>query len=107
MRIIENRFIPPNGYKGMNVCGLLFVRKGVIMREVDYNHESIHTVQWRELLYLGFLVLYVGDFLCKLIRYRKWYKAYRCIVFEREAYDNQWNPQYLESRTAFAWKKYI
>ncbi|WP_244903969.1 hypothetical protein [Hoylesella timonensis] len=107
MKIIENHLLPPKGYKAMNVCGLLFVRKGAVMRDVDYNHEAIHTAQWKELLYVGFLILYVGDFLCKLAKYKKWHKAYRMIVFEREAYDNQWDSNYLLNRKTFSWKEYF
>jgi hypothetical protein len=34
-------------------------------------------------------------------------KAYRSISFEQEAYKNQHNLNYLDSRKSFAWMKYI
>lgn len=107
MKIIENRFLPFNGFKAMNICGLLFVRKGCLMSDVDYNHEAIHTAQWKELCYLGFLLLYIIDFLRKWIKYKQWNRAYRSIIFEQEAYDNQWDANYIENRKHFAWKKHL
>lgn len=107
MKIIENKYLPLKGYKAMNICGLLFVRKGHTLRDVDYNHETIHTAQWKELWYLGFLLLYIIDFLRKWMKYKQWHSAYRLVIFEQEAYDNQWNADYLDSRRRFAWKKYL
>ena len=34
-------------------------------------------------------------------------KAYRSISFEQEAYHNQYDYSYQETRTKFAWAKYI
>ena len=38
------------------------------------------------------------DFVIKYLRYRNWDKAYRNIIFEREAYANQSNLDYLKVR---------
>ena len=51
MKVIYNRIIPFKGFKAINIFGVLFVRKGCSMREKDFNHESIHTVQMKEMLY--------------------------------------------------------
>lgn len=107
MKIIENKYLPLKSYKAMNICGLLFVRKGYTLRDVDYNHEAIHTAQWKELWYLGFLLLYIIDFLRKWMKYKQWHSAYRLVIFEQEAYNNQWNADYLDNRRRFAWKKYL
>ena len=47
MRIIENSILPPRGFKCINLFGVLFVRKGTYMRDVDLNHEAIHTAQMK------------------------------------------------------------
>lgn len=107
MKIFKNNLLPPKKYKAMNVCGLLFVRKDCIMRDIDFNHEAIHTAQWRELWYIGFLLLYVIDFLRKWVRYKEWNNAYRMVVFEQEAYEHQWKLDYLKRRKPFSWKKYF
>ena len=45
-----------------------------------------------------FYIWYFLDFLFKYLRYRNWDKAYRNIIFEREAYNNQSNLDYLKVR---------
>ena len=56
MKIIYNNLIPFNGYKAINLFGVLFVRKGCTMSEIDINHEAIHTTQMKEMLYIFFYV---------------------------------------------------
>lgn len=50
MKVIYNRIIPFRGFKCINLFGILFVQKGCIMTRTDFNHESIHTAQMKELL---------------------------------------------------------
>nr|DAX66245.1 MAG TPA: hypothetical protein [Caudoviricetes sp.] len=45
-----------------------------------------------------FYIWYFLDFPFKYLRYRNWDKAYRNIIFEREAYNNQSNLDYLKVR---------
>ena len=101
MKVIYNRLIPFRGFKCINLFGILFVRKGCVMTQTDYNHEAIHTAQMKELLYLPFYLLYVLEWLCRLIQLRDSGKAYRAISHEREAYDNQGNPDYLTERKPY------
>ena len=95
------------GFKAMNLFGVLFVRKGKTMRKVDLNHEDIHTHQMKELLYVPFYLLYSIEYLIRLLMCFKPHEAYRNISFEREAYRNQGNLQYLSNRKHYAWIKYI
>ena len=69
-------------------------------------HESIHIKQYAETFVLGFLVLYLYDFLLGLYKYKNFNDAYRSIRFEREAYGNEYDENYLEMRQKFAWLKY-
>jgi hypothetical protein len=62
------------------------------------NHERIHLRQQKELLFLGFVVLYF------IALYRKGYMG---ISFEKEAYQNMYNLKYLDNRRWFAWTKYL
>lgn len=101
MKVIYNSVIPFKGFKCVNLFGLLFVRKGCTMIRSDYNHEAIHTVQMKELLYLPFYILYVLEWVLRLIRLRDSRKAYRAITHEREAYANQGNPDYLNNRKPY------
>jgi len=70
------------------------------------NHESIHIAQYNELFVLGFLFLYVFDFLKGLVKYRDKEVAYMMIRFEKEAYENDDNLEYLKNREKFYWKKF-
>ncbi len=107
MKIIYNNIIPFPGYKAINLFGVLFVRQTAVIDEVTLNHESIHSGQWRELLYVGFLLWYAIEYLIRLIRLRKHHLAYRRISFEREAYAHQNNLEYVNKRKPYAFVKYM
>lgn len=107
MKLIRNKFIPPKGYKAITILNMVFVRSGCAMSDKDINHEYIHWWQEKELLIIGFYLLYVLEFLIRLIKYRCWRNAYRSISFERECYENESNLDYIRSRKHYAWIKFI
>lgn len=65
------------------------------------NHESIHFQQQLELGVLPFYFIYVIEYLLKLPFYGS--KAYENISFEREAYENDEDLEYLDNRTRYCW----
>ena len=103
MRVVYNNLIPFKGYKAINLFGILFVRKGYVMSEKDLNHERIHTAQMKEMLYVFFYLWYLIEWLVRLFQKGN---AYRNLSFEKEAYDNQDNLTYLDSRPMFGWWEY-
>ena len=110
MKVVENNIIPFKGFLAINLFGVLFVRKDSWARKTEeyksvvYTHESIHTEQMKELWYLPFYILYFLEWLFRLVTKPK--TAYMSISFEREAYGNEKNPDYLATREHFAqWKK--
>lgn len=106
MKVIPNNIIPIKGFQFCNVCGLLFVRREAMDRveKIDYNHEAIHTAQMKELLYVFFYIIYFFEWLYRLVFHTK--TAYMGISFEREAYENEDNLDYLKTRKHFAqWRK--
>ena len=107
MEIVRNNIIPFKGYKCVNLFGILFVRDDAVIGSVDINHESIHTAQMKEMLYVFFYLWYVIEWLVRLVQYRNAHTAYRNIGFEREAYTNQRNMGYLQGRGHYAWVKYL
>lgn len=108
MKIIYNDIIPFKGFKAVNLLGVLFVRNGATLTDIDINHEAIHTAQMRETLYVGFYLWYVMEWLARLIATGfKAHEAYRSISFEREAYEHEDEPGYLESRRPYAWRHYL
>lgn len=73
--------------------------------EVFVNHERIHFYQALELLVIPFYIIYGLEFICKSIMYRSFELGYRNISFEREAYINQSNLNYLKKRKIFSFLK--
>lgn len=103
MKIIYNKFIPFKGFLAINLFGVLFVRgtAGDINERV-LNHERIHTAQMKELWYIPFYMIYVLEWIVRLFHRGN---AYRNISFEREAYENERNLDYLNDRPKYAmWK---
>jgi hypothetical protein len=70
------------------------------------NHERIHLAQQKELWILGFYVLYLLDWALNLAKGMSKKEAYRNIIFEKEAYENDDNLAYLETRVKMGWRKY-
>jgi len=105
MKTIYNNIIPFNGFAAINLFGILFVRNNVILTERIIYHETIHTEQTKELLYIGFYVWYLIEWIVKLAVFGK--DSYRNISFEREAYANMDNAKYLEERKKYSFLKYI
>ncbi len=93
---------------GMAVFPFILVRTRQLMTdEVLIRHETIHLRQAAELLVIPFYLLYLINYLVRLIRYRDHHRAYMHIVFEREAYAHEADMQYLNQRRSWAWMKYI
>ena len=95
MLIIHNKLIPFKGFKAITLWPFIFVRSS--FNEIDLNHENIHGRQQLELLIIPFYIIYLIEWI---------FKGYRNISFEKEAYSNQDNLDYLKTRKLFAqWKK--
>ena len=105
MKIIINNILPPKGFKCINLFGILFCRRQ--LNKIDINHETIHTKQMQELLYIFFYLWYIIEYLIRLIIYRNTKLAYKNISFEREAYQNQGDLDYLSNRNHYSWFSYI
>lgn len=104
MKIIRTSILPFHGFSAINLLGVLFVHPGVYLSNEMMNHERIHSAQQRELLFVGFYLAYLVEW---AIRLPMRGNAYRNISFEREAYANQRNLDYLRARPFFAWRHYI
>lgn len=106
MKIVYNRIIPfGRQFLAINLFGVLFA-KGPCDR-VTLNHEMIHTAQIKELWYLPFYIIYLLEWLFRLIIHRNYLKAYHAISFEREAYANQRDMNYLNNRKRFAFIRHL
>ena len=78
------------------------------MSERTRRHETIHFFQQTEMLFIGQWFLYGLSYLYnRVIKRMDGPTAYRANVFEVEAYSNDEDETYLETREAFAWLKYV
>ena len=106
MKILYNTLIPFPGFKAINLFGVIFARKECEpLGKRTLNHEAIHTAQMKELLYIGFYLWYVLEWLIKLFIYGE--QAYRNISFEREAYTYDAYEGYLTIRKRYKWIQLI
>ncbi|MDE7180492.1 MAG: hypothetical protein K2N88_04785 [Muribaculaceae bacterium] len=106
MKIIYNKILPfGKRYYAINLFGVLFA-KGPCDEQL-LNHERIHTRQMIELGFVFFYLLYISEWLIRLLICRNYFEAYRNISFEREAYANESNKDYLHNRKTWTWKRYI
>ena len=107
MILIVVEYLTPRGFRGLAffpfVC---MVNKEDKFNKVFINHEKIHIRQQLELLILPFFVWYTLEYLVRLIQFKDRKKAYYNISFEREAYANESNIDYLKTRPLWRFIKY-
>ena len=107
--IIENSKIPKIlsiviDVHAITLWPFIFIR-GSANKDI-VRHESIHIAQYNELFVIGFLVLYLYDWVKGLIKYKNKQEAYYRIRFEQEAYMYDVVDGYLEIRNKYEWRRY-
>ena len=87
--------------------GPIVLCRGKINQRVR-RHETIHYQQYLETFFIGFILIYLYDFLYQAIINRKGFskEAYLSIRFEQEAYAKDDDFLYLKFRKRYAWLKY-
>lgn len=115
LKLAYSKVLPPKGYLAITLFGYLIRReeyKDKPISQRTWIHENIHHYQAYDFGigfcgYFIFYILYGLEWLwkwpCVLFRYR----PYRSLSFEQEAYNNQYDQNYLSNRKRFAWAKYI
>jgi len=71
------------------------------------HHERIHLRQQLELGVLPFYLWYLIEYGIRRLQYRDHYAAYRNISFEREAFANEQDLSYWETRKHYGFWQYI
>lgn len=93
--------------RGVTIFPFIFLLlKSDRENEVLINHERIHIYQALEMLVIPFYIWYLVEFVIGYIRYKNWNRAYRSISFEKEAYANEMNLDYLSERSFWSFMKY-
>lgn len=107
MILVFKHFFYKN-YVGLSLWPFIFVKSDSFKEDtVLINHEKIHLRQQQELLILPFYVLYLTELVLRTIWYLNTYRAYQNISFEREAYRNESQADYLSKRAPFSFIKYL
>ena len=108
MKIISSNILPFKGFSAINLFGIIVARKDCLpLSKRIINHEAIHSRQVKELLFVGFYIWYVLEWLIRLLYFRNSHKAYKTICFEKEAFENDADTNYLNYRKKFSFLNYI
>lgn len=89
---------------GAITMGFIVFSRGE-MSERTKRHETIHYQQFLETGFIGFLLIYLWDYVLGYAKYKNGAVAYRQIRAEREAYKFDHQEDYLEKRVRWKWLK--
>ena len=109
MIVVKNNLIPFSGFIAITLWPFIFVRKSSASRfsDVTLRHEKIHSRQQLETLLILFPILYITEYLIRFLILRDANRAYRAISFEQEAYTNEHNTDYIQTRRNYAWFRFL
>ena len=93
--ILFSKYLIPKNYTGLAIYPFIFLKnKSLSDNWVLINHERIHLKQQLE-------------FLFRFVQLRNWNDAYKNISFEKESYENEGNPNYLNERKTWSFINYL
>ena len=100
MRVVVFKYLTPKGFRGLTLYPFVLISNANDRNDrVFLNHEKIHIRQQLELFVLLFYVWYILEFLFRWIQFKDRKIAYYAISFEREAYANEKDLEYLKTRS--------
>ncbi|MFD2584991.1 hypothetical protein ACFSR6_21015 [Pedobacter vanadiisoli] len=89
---------------GMAIFPFILLKSERFKNDMEMiNHEKIHLRQQLELLVFPFYIFYFFNYLINLFRYQNHDRAYRNIIFEKEAYDHETDLNYLKNGHWYGW----
>ncbi len=107
MPIVVNKYLIGRHFVGIALWPFIVIKNSFLKDDEAFiNHEKIHLRQQAELLVLPFYILYLIEYIIRLLQYRNSQLAYQNISFEREAYFNEEDLDYLSSRKPWSFIKY-
>jgi len=108
MILIVFKYFLPKGYRGITLFPFVFLTDAADKNDMVFvNHERIHLRQQLELLILPFYVWYFVEYLILLLQFKDRKMAYRNISFEREAFENEKDLNYLKQRSFLGFLRYV
>ena len=95
-------------YVGLSLWPFIILRNKNLMEDAALiNHERIHLRQQTEMLVVFFYIWYLTEWLIRSLICQDFYRAYKNISFEREAYAHEKHLEYLSGRKPFAFINYL
>lgn len=108
MYLIVSKHLVAKHYMGFAFWPFVFIKNnGLRFNKIFLNHEKIHLRQQLELLIIPFYICYILEFLIRYLYCRNVSQAYLDISFEKEAYSNELNTDYLKTRKIWSFLKYL
>lgn len=108
MIIVVCKHLFIKNYCGMAIWPFIFIKYAALKNERTFiNHEKIHLIQQKELFIIPFYIWYLIEYFIKYIKFKNHNKAYLNISFEKEAYLNDKNLNYLKERKTWAFLKHL
>ncbi|OED37752.1 hypothetical protein AB832_04940 [Flavobacteriaceae bacterium (ex Bugula neritina AB1)] len=108
MPILVNKYLIGRHFVGIALWPFIVIKNQYLKDdEIFINHEKIHLRQQAELLVIPFYILYLIEYIIRLLQYRNSQEAYRNISFEREAYEQEGDLSYLKDRRLWSFVKYL
>lgn len=106
--IRPSKIFIPKGFRAIALYPFIFIKNKIDREDLTFiNHEKIHLRQQIEFLILPFYIWYGIEYLIRRVQYKNKIIAYRNISFEREAYQNEADLNYLKKRSFWSFLKYI
>lgn len=107
MPVVVNKYLIGRHFVGIALWPFIVIKSSQLREDkVFINHEKIHLRQQLELFILPFYMIYLVEYLIRLSQYKNAELAYRNISFEKEAYQNEADLDYLAKRSLWSFLKY-
>jgi hypothetical protein len=108
MFVIVSKYLIPKGFRGITLFPFIIVSEQDLKQNpVMIHHEKIHIRQQIELLIFPFFIWYGLEFLIRFLSCKDKSQAYRNISFEKEAYVNEKDLNYLKQRSFWKFLDYL
>jgi hypothetical protein len=106
--LIFSKYLFPSSFNALAIWPFIILKEKNLKYDIILlNHERIHLRQQVEMLWVIFFIFYLLEFFIKLVIYKKPKLAYHNLSFEREAYYNEQNLNYLKERKIWNSLKYL
>ena len=106
--ILISKYIVPKGFLGITIFPFIFLKEKTLKADKTLiNHEKIHLIQQAEMLLIFFFLIYGIEWFLKFLKHKNGYLAYKNLSFEREAYQNENDFNYIKNRKFWAFVNYF